>query len=431
MENTMNILVVGSGGREHVLCWKLKQSKLADKVFCAPGNAGIASEAECVNIGVEELDKLADFAAANDIGLTVVGPEVPLCLGIVDVFNRRGLKVFGPDKAAAQLEGSKSFAKDFMLRHGIPTARAVTFDKAASAIEYVKNEFAAGEKGIVIKADGLAAGKGVLVAFDAESAVEFVKGCFDGMFGNSGARVLVEECLFGEEASILALTDGKTILPLVSSQDHKRAFDNDAGPNTGGMGSYSPAPVVDDAMWAAITEQILDPFLKGIQSDKLNFKGVIFVGVMVTEKGPKVLEFNVRFGDPEVQSVMSRLDSDLVDAMLKTVDGNLAEADLEWSDDPAVCVVMASGGYPDSYEKGFEIRGLEDAEKTGAKVFHAGTAFKDGKIVNTGGRVLGVCARGKDIRSAIERAYAAVDKICWDKCFCRRDIGYRAIARLK
>ncbi len=427
----MNILVIGSGGREHVLCWKLKQSKLADKVYCAPGNAGIAAEAECVNIGVEELDKLADFAAANDIGLTVVGPEVPLCLGIVDVFNKRGLKVFGPDKVAAQLEGSKSFAKDFMLRHGIPTAKAASFDNAAGAIEYVKKEFAAGEKGIVIKADGLAAGKGVLVAFDAGSAIEFVNGCFGGMFGSSGARVLVEECLFGEEASILALTDGKTILPLVSSQDHKRAFDNDAGPNTGGMGSYSPAPVVDDAMWARIKDEVLDPFLKGIQADKLNFKGVIFVGAMITDKGPKVLEFNVRFGDPEVQSVMSRLDSDLVDAMLKTADGNLAAAKLDWSPDPAVCVVMASGGYPDSYEKGFEITGLEEAEATGAKVFHAGTALKDGKIVNTGGRVLGVCARGKDIRTAIERAYAAVDKIHWNKCFCRRDIGFRAIARLK
>ncbi len=427
----MNLLVVGSGGREHVLCWKLKQSKLADKVYCAPGNAGIAAEAECVNIGVEELDKLADFAAANDIGLTVVGPEVPLCLGIVDVFNKRGLKVFGPDKVAAQLEGSKSFAKDFMLRHGIPTAKAASFDNAAGAIEYVKKEFAAGEKGIVIKADGLAAGKGVLVAFDADSAIEFVNGCFGGMFGSSGARVLVEECLFGEEASILALTDGKTILPLVSSQDHKRAFDNDAGPNTGGMGSYSPAPVVDDAMWARIKDEVLDPFLKGIQADKLNFKGVIFVGAMITDKGPKVLEFNVRFGDPEVQSVMSRLDSDLVDAMLKTADGNLAAAKLDWSPDPAVCVVMASGGYPDSYEKGFEITGLKEAEATGAKVFHAGTALKDGKIVNTGGRVLGVCARGKDIRTAIERAYAAVDKIHWNKCFCRRDIGFRAIARLK
>ncbi len=428
----MNILVVGSGGREHVLCWKLKQSAQAEKVYCAPGNAGIAADAdaECVNIGVEELEKLADFAEKNQIGLTVVGPEVPLCAGIVDVFEKRGLKVFGPDKAAAELEGSKSFAKSFMERHGIPTARAAAFDNAAAAAAYVRQEFANGEKGIVIKADGLAAGKGVLVAFDAEDAIKFVEGCFGGMFGASGARVLVEECLFGEEASILALTDGKTILPLASSQDHKRAFDNDAGPNTGGMGSYSPAPVVDDAMMERIRVEVLNPFLKGIQSDRLNFKGVIFVGAMITDKGPKVLEFNVRFGDPEVQSVMSRLDSDLLDAMLKTVDGKLSEANLKWSADPAVCVVMASGGYPDSYEKGFEIKGLAEAAATGAKVFHAGTALKDGKIVNTGGRVLGVCARGKGIREAIDKAYAAVDKIHWEKCFCRRDIGFRAIARL-
>lgn len=427
----MNILVVGNGGREHVLCWKLKQSPMADKIYCAPGNAGIAADAECVDIGVEELDKLADFAEKNKIGLTVVGPEVPLCAGIVDVFEQRGLKVFGPDKAAAELEGSKSFAKDFMERHSIPTARSATFANAAAAADYVRKEFANGEEGIVIKADGLAAGKGVLVASNAEDAIKFIEGCFGGMFGTSGTRVLVEECLLGEEASILALTDGKTILPLVSSQDHKRAFDNDAGPNTGGMGSYSPAPVIDDTMMARIKIEVLNPFLRGIRKDCLNFKGVIFVGVMITAKGPKVLEFNVRFGDPEVQSVMSRLDSDLLDAMLKTVDGKLDEVDLKWSDDPAVCVVMASGGYPDSYEKGFEIKGLEDAAATGAKVFHAGTSLKDGKIVNTGGRVLGVCARGKDICEAIDKAYAAVDKIHWDKCFCRRDIGHRAIARLK
>lgn len=427
----MDILVVGNGGREHVLCWKLKQSKMVNKVFCAPGNAGIARDAECVDIGVDELEKLADFAIEHRIGLTVAGPEAPLCAGIVDVFEKRGLKIFGPDKTAAQLEGSKSFAKDFMQRHGIPTAKAATFDHADAAIAYIRQEFAAGEKGIVIKADGLAAGKGVLVAQDENAAAEFVKDCFGGRFGGAGAKVLIEECLVGEEASILALTDGKTIVPLASSQDHKRAFDGDTGPNTGGMGSYSPAPVVDDAVMAEVKTLILERFLQGIQDDKLNFRGIIFVGIMVTEKVPKVLEFNVRFGDPEVQSVLSRLDSDLADAMLKTVEGRLAEASLKWSSDPAVCVVMASGGYPEHYEKGHVISGLAAAESDGVKVFHAGTAFKDGAIVNAGGRVLGICARGENIKSAIERAYAAADKISWRGGFCRRDIGYRAIARLE
>ena len=427
----MDVLVVGNGGREHVLCWKLQQSALVRHVYCAPGNAGIASVAKCIDIGVDELEKLADFAVEHHIGLTVAGPEAPLCAGIVDVFEKRGLKIFGPDKIAAQLEGSKSFAKDFMLRHNIPTAKAAGFDDAESAIEYIRKEFAAGETGIVVKADGLAAGKGVLVASGAEEAIEFVYSCFAGKFGGAGARVLIEECLIGEEASILALTDGKTIVALASSQDHKRAFDGDLGPNTGGMGSYSPAPVVDDAVMAKVETEILQPFLTGIQQDKLNFKGIIFVGIMVTDKGVKVLEFNVRFGDPEVQSVLSRLDSDLADVMLKTVEGRLSEAELVWSHEPAVCVVMASGGYPGGHQKGCEISGLEAAEADGVKVFHGGTAFKNGRVVNAGGRVLGVCARGENIKSAIERAYAAADKISWDNCFCRRDIGYRAIARLK
>jgi phosphoribosylamine---glycine ligase len=425
----MKILVIGNGGREHTLCWKLAQSAQTDKIYCAPGNAGIASVAECVNIGVSELDKLADFAEKEGIGFTVVGPEAPLCDGIVDVFQKRGLKVFGPDKEAAQLEGSKDYAKQFMFNHNIPTGKAACFETVTPALEYVSKEFADGAKGIVIKADGLAAGKGVCVALEETEALDFVKSCFDGAFGGAGSKVLVEECLFGEEASILAFTDGKTIVPLVSSQDHKRAYDGDEGPNTGGMGAYSPAPVIDDAMMAQIKTEILDNFLAGIQQEKLNFHGLVFVGVMVTDAGPKVLEFNVRFGDPEVQAVMRRFEGDLLDTMIKTVDERLSEAELSWSKEPAVCIVLASGGYPVSYEKGYEIFGLDEAAAEGAIVFHAGTSEKDGKIVNTGGRVLGVTARGVNIKEAIEKAYKAVDKISWKGCFCRKDIAYRALAR--
>ena len=427
----MKVLVVGNGGREHTLCWKLAQSPQTEKVYCAPGNAGIASVAECVNIGVDKLDELADFAEKESIDFTVVGPEAPLCAGLVDVFKKRGMKVFGPDKEAAQLEGSKDYAKQFMFKYNIPTGKAATFEDAEAASEYVSKEFADGARGIVIKADGLAAGKGVCVAPDVEEALDFVKSCFDGAFGGAGSKVLVEECLFGEEASILAFTDGKTIVPLVSSQDHKRAYDCDKGPNTGGMGAYSPAPVIDDAMMSTVKTDILDNFLKGIQEENLDFHGLVFVGVMVTEKGPKVLEFNVRFGDPEVQAVMCRFEGDLLDTMIKVVDEKLDEAELVWSNDPAVCVVIASGGYPMSYEKGFEITGLDEAEADGAIVFHAGTSKKDGKIVNTGGRVLGVTARGSNIKEAIKKAYAAADKISWEDCFCRRDIGYRALAREK
>ena len=425
----MNILVVGSGGREHALCWKIRESKLVDKLFCAPGNAGISQVAECVNLGVDKLEELAEFALANNVELTVIGPEAPLCDGIVDVFSKKGLKVFGPDKYAAQLEGSKDFAKQFMLKYNIPTAKAATFTDFESAKKYIESEYANGETSIVIKADGLAAGKGVLVAESMNDAIEFTKGCFDGAFGKSGAKVLIEECLIGEEASILALCDGKNIVSLASSQDHKRIFDNDKGPNTGGMGAYSPAPVVSDEVMAQIQTEILDNFLKGVQSDKLNFRGLIFVGVMVTAKGPKVLEFNVRFGDPEVQAVMRRLDSDIVDMLLKVIDGKLAECDIKWKKEHAISVVMAAGGYPESYRKGDVISGLQDAAETGAVVFHAGTAFKDGEIVTAGGRVLGVSALGETIQEAIDNAYKAVTKITWNDVFYRKDIAQKAIRR--
>jgi len=426
----MNLLVIGSGGREHALCWKLRQSPLCEKIYCAPGNAGIASVAECVNLSVAELDKLADFAVALDIGLTVVGPEAPLCDGVVDAFRKRGLLIFGPDKYAAQLEGSKKFAKDFMLKYDIPTAKAASFTDGEAAAQYIRNEFAAGATGIVVKADGLAAGKGVLVAPDAKSAVAFAHSCFAGSFGASGNKVLIEEYLVGEEASIFAFVDGNTIRVLASSQDHKRVFDNDEGPNTGGMGAYSPAPVVTDEIQKIINRDILGNFLRGVKEEKLDYRGLIFVGVMVTAQGPKVLEFNVRFGDPEVQPIMRRFEGDLVETMLLTAQGNLEDAKFSWSKDFALSIVVAAGGYPGKYAKGLPITGLDEAEKSGCVVFHAGTAFKDGAVVSAGGRVLGVSATGPDICSAIAKAYAGAEKIRLEGAFYRHDIGAKALKHI-
>ncbi len=423
------VLVIGSGGREHALVWQLKRSPQVGKVFCAPGNAGIAADAECVNIKVDQLEKLADFAVKEKIDLTVVGPEAPLCDGVVDVFKARGLKIFGPDKIAAQLEGSKDFAKKFMVKYGIPTAASETFEDPAPACEYIDAQFDAGAKGIVVKADGLAAGKGVLVAENRDGAKDFVKECFDGAFGSAGTKVVIEEMLVGEEASVLALTDGKTIVQMVSSQDHKRIFDNDRGPNTGGMGAYSPAPVVTDEVKDLIETQVLQPFLKGINEEKLNFRGVIFCGIMVCDNKPKVLEFNVRFGDPEIQPVMRRFIGDWYDVLEKTVDGKLADAKLEWSKEAAISVVIASGGYPGKYEKGKEITGLDRAAETGAVVFHCGTAKKGDKIVTDGGRVLGVSAVGKSIFHAKMAAYYGVRQISFDDMFYRNDISDKALKR--
>ena len=420
----MNILVIGSGGREHAIVWKLAQSDDVEKIYCAPGNAGISKNAQCVNIKVDELDKLADFAEENNIDLTVVGPEVPLCEGLTDVFLERSLKVFGPAKIPAQLEGSKSFSKNFMNKYGIPTADSATFTDKDAANEYIHNNIS--ENGIVVKADGLAAGKGVIVAASLQEALDAIELCFSGSFGSAGATVLIEELLIGEEASILALTDGNTIIPLASSQDHKRAYDDDKGPNTGGMGAYSPAPIVTNELFKEISKFVLEPFLKGIKIEKMNYKGIIYAGIMVTEQGPKVLEFNVRFGDPETQAVLIRLKSDLSEVMMKTAEGKLNEVNLKWTDEPAVCVVMASGGYPNSYEKGYEISGLEEAEKSGAVVFHAGTGFNNDKIINTGGRVLGVTALGNDLGNAVSKAYKAVECITWKDAWCRKDIAQKA-----
>lgn len=416
----MNILLIGSGGREHALAWKLRQSPLADTIFCAPGNPGMKG-VTCIDAKSNE--ELVQFALKNNVELTMVGPEAPLCDGIVDLFRQKGLRIVGPDKYAAQLEGSKSFAKDFMKRHGLPTAKAEYFENAKDALSYVRKVGAP----VVIKADGLAAGKGVTVALKLDDAIDAVNDCFDGLFGKAGARVLIEECLFGEEASIIAFCDGNTIVPLASSQDHKRALDGDKGPNTGGMGAYSPAPVVTDDLWKIIYDQVLNPFLKGVQQDKLNFRGVIYAGLMITDKGPKVLEFNVRFGDPETQAILARLDSDLVQALCALADGKLAEADLKWSDRPAVCVVITSKGYPGSYEKGKLITGLDDAEATGAVVFHAGTKSVNGNIVTAGGRVLGVTSLGDSIKDAVDKAYKAVEKISFDGATFRTDIAHRAL----
>ena len=423
----MRILLLGSGGREHALVWQLKQSPQVSQVFCAPGNAGIAADAQCVDIKVNELDKLVAFAKENAIDFTVVGPEAPLCDGVVDKFMEAGLAIFGPDKEAAQLEGSKDYAKKFMNKYGIPTAASGTFENADEACAYIDQQYAAGAKGIVVKADGLAAGKGVLVAENKENAKDFVKECFNGAFGAAGTRVVIEERLLGEEASILALTDGKTIVRLVSSQDHKRIYDRDKGPNTGGMGAYSPAPVVTDAVAKRIDDEILTPFLNGINAEKLNFKGVIFCGLMIYKGVPKVLEFNVRFGDPEIQPVLRRFQGDWYDVLYKTATGNLDKAEIKWSDDAAVSVVIASGGYPGDYEKGKVITGLEEAAQSGAVVFHCGTKAVDGNVVTDGGRVLGVSATGKNIRSAIYAAYYGVRYIKFENMFFRRDIGYKAL----
>jgi phosphoribosylamine--glycine ligase len=417
----MNVLVIGGGGREHALVWKLSQSPLVETVYCAPGNPGM--------VGVEavastDIETLCAFATDHRVGLTMVGPEAPLCAGIVDAFRSRGLRIFGPDRQAAQLEGSKAYAKAFMEKYGLPTAACGVFHEAQPALDYVRAQGAP----IVVKADGLAAGKGVVVAMTLAEAEAAIRACFDGAFGDAGKTVLVEECLIGEEASILALTDGKTFAPLASSQDHKRIGDGDTGPNTGGMGAYSPAPVVTEALWETIRRDILAPFVEGCRREGLDYRGVIYAGIMVTAQGPKLLEFNVRFGDPETQAVLMRLDSDLAEALVATADGQLDQVQLRWSPEPAVCVVMAAGGYPGAYAKGMEITGLDAAAASGAVVFHAGTARNAaGRIVTHGGRVLGVTARATSLRAAVDKAYQAVGCIHWDGAYCRHDIAHRAL----
>jgi len=421
----MRILVVGGGGREHSLCWAIAASPLCDQLYCAPGNAGIAREATCVPIGAEDVEALVAFARDHAIDFVVVGPEAPLVLGLADRLTEAGIKVFGPSAAAAELEGSKGFMKDLCAKYGIPTAAYARFTDAAAAKAYLRAQGAP----IVVKADGLAAGKGVTVAAnlaEAEAAVDAA--LLDGAFGQAGAEVVIEECLVGEEASVFALVDGTTALPLASAQDHKRAGDGDTGPNTGGMGAYSPAPIVTDALAQRAMKEILEPTVHAMREEGRPYRGVLYGGLMITDAGPKLLEYNVRFGDPECQVLMARLKSDILPALIATSDGVLESFDLRWHDDAALVVVLAAKGYPGAYEKGSVIRGIEAAEEDDAvAVFHAGTASgADGAILASGGRVLGVTARGATVCEAQRRAYAAVDRIDWPEGFCRRDIGWRA-----
>ncbi len=423
----MRILVVGGGGREHALCWALAASPLCDRLFCAPGNAGIAREADCVPIGAEDIEGLVAFARDQAIDYVVVGPEAPLVAGLADRLSAAGITAFGPSAQAAALEGSKGFTKDLCAKYGIPTAAYGRFTDAKAAKAYLREQSVP----IVVKADGLAAGKGVTVAHslaEAEAAVDAA--LLDQTFGAAGAELVIEECLQGEEASFFALVDGETALPLASAQDHKQVGDGDTGPNTGGMGAYSPAPIMTAEMERRVLDEIIQPTVLAMREEARPYKGVLYAGLMITADGPQLLEYNVRFGDPECQVLMARLKSDLLPALVATTDGMLGAFDLRWHDEAALVVVMAAKGYPGSYEKGSEIRSLSEAEQDEqVVVFHAGTKAGDGgALLANGGRVLGVTARGATVAEAQARAYAAVDRIDWPEGFCRGDIGWRAVA---
>jgi len=429
----MNVLVIGSGGREHALAWKAAQSAGVDKVFVAPGNAGTATEAklENINIGVgsENFSAMADFAEANNVSLTIVGPENPLVDGVVDYFAGRGLRAFGPSKGAAQLEGSKAFTKDFLARHNIPSAAYENFTEVEPALAYLEKMGAP----IVVKADGLAAGKGVIVAETLEQAQDAVRDMLSGnAFGEAGCRVVIEEFLEGEEASFIVMVDGKNVLPMATSQDHKRVGDGDTGPNTGGMGAYSPAPVVDQEMHDRVMEQVIIPTVEGMIKEGNDYTGFLYAGLMINAQGqPKVIEYNCRFGDPETQPILIRLQSDLVELCNAALDKRLDQVEAKWDPRPAMGVVLAAGGYPANYNKGDVISGLpsDNGGAVDSKVFHAGTALKDGDVVTNGGRVLCATAMGKTVTEAQAEAYKLAKQISWDGVFYRNDIGYRAIAR--
>jgi phosphoribosylamine--glycine ligase len=425
----MKLLVIGGGGREHTLAWKLAQSPEAEKIYAIPGNPGMGSVAECVtDISIADNEAMVAFAKEKHIDLAVVGPEVPLTNGIVDALQQAGIKAFGPTRLAAEIEGSKAFSKGLMKKYGIPTAKYEVFTEIDKARAYIKQEGAP----IVIKADGLAAGKGVIVAMTEPEALAAVDEIMaDKAFGAAGSRVVIEEYMDGEEVSILAFTDGRTIKPMISSQDHKCAFDGDKGPNTGGMGTYAPAPVATADIVAEAQKTILDPVIAAMAKEGRPYKGCLYAGLMIVDGQPKVVEFNARFGDPETQVVLPLLESDLVDVMLACVDGSLDKLEVKWSHAAAVCVVMASGGYPKTYKKGYEIKGLDDAAAVGDLVFQAGTALQDGKVVTNGGRVLGVVAKAPDISKAVAKAYAGVDKIHFQDAFYRHDIAHRALERIK
>ena len=424
----MKVLVVGGGGREHALVWKIAQSPRVSQLYCAPGNAGIAEQATIVPIKANDLDGLLSFALKEGIDLTVVGPEEPLTKGMVDLFESKNLMIFGASRKAAEIEGSKAFAKEMMKKYRIPTASYEIFDDQKEAVRYLRKQGAP----VVVKADGLAAGKGVLICKTVEEAVQSVeKIMVEKIFGEAGRRVVIEEYLVGEEASYIAFTDGKTILPLASSQDHKAIFDGDEGPNTGGMGAYSPAPVVTDQVHERIIERVLRPIIQGMGEEGRPYKGVLYAGLMISDGHPKTLEFNARFGDPETQPVLMRMKGDIVPILEACMKGNLSQYRIEWNPQAAVCVVMASKGYPGDYEKGRPIEGLEEVKTIkDVFIFHAGTAAKDGRTVTNGGRVLGVTGLGEDIPRAIEKTYQAVKKISWEGVYYRKDIGQKALCWL-
>jgi phosphoribosylamine--glycine ligase len=422
----MKILVLGSGGREHALAWKIAASPLVTKLWCAPGNAGIAQDAECVALDISDHPAVIAFCKTNKVDFVVVGPDAAIAAGVVDDLNAAGFKAFGPTRAAGQLESSKNFTKQLCRDNNLPTAAYEHFKDAESAKAYIRKQGAP----IVVKADGLAAGKGVVVAMTLDDALAAVDMMFGGGFGDAGAEVVVEEFMEGEEASFFALCDGEHALPLATAQDHKRAFDGDKGPNTGGMGAYSPAPVMTDAMCQRVMDEMITPTLRAMKAKGMPYKGVLYAGVMITKDGPKLVEYNARFGDPECQVLMLRMMSDVVPALLASADGQLKNFSLRWYDDVAITVIMATKGYPGDYGKGSVIEGLEDAATIdGVQIFHAGTKASDGKVTANGGRVLNVCALGKTVSEARERAYQAVSKIKWPEGFYRSDIGWRAVER--
>ena len=418
----MRVLILGSGGREHALAWKIAQSPKVNKIYCAPGNAGTASVAENIDISPDNIQALLNFALIKGIGLTVVGPEQPLVKGIADSFEESGLRLFGPSQRAAEIEGSKVFCKDLMKKYGIPTARYESFNSLDQVKLFTKED-----EPVVVKASGLASGKGVVLCRNGKEARSAIQSIMQGkVFGNAGDQVVIEEFLTGQEVSLLAFTDGKTILPLESAQDHKAAFDDDKGPNTGGMGAYSPAPIFTDELKKKVVDEIMIPTVRAMAKEGRYYRGILYAGLMLTESGPKVLEFNARFGDPETQPIMMRIKNDIVPIFEACIDGTLATQTLQWKPESTVCVVMAAKGYPGSYEKGNEITGLNLNENQQAMVFHAGTKLDNGKVLTNGGRVLGVTALGLNIKQAIKNAYSVVDKIKWDGIHFRKDIGSKA-----
>ena len=422
----MKVLIIGNGGREDALAWKLGQSPRISQLYCAPGNGGISDHAECLPADVKNVDALVALANQLKPDLTVIGPEVPLMLGVVDEFNRRGWRVFGPTQAAAQLESSKSFAKEFMQRHHIPTAHYAICD----SLDEVHDAFPHFHLPLVVKADGLAAGKGVVICATKEEVIGVASEMLSGkLLGEAGARVVLEECLRGEEISFLVISDGERVAPLAAAQDHKRVGDGDTGPNTGGMGAYSTSTLLDEQMQSWLLQHVARPVVAGMKAEGAEYKGILYCGLMMTARGPMVLEFNCRFGDPETQPILMRMESDLLDALEASIEGRITEDGFQWSTDASACVVMASGGYPGTYEAGKKITGLEDAEKLeGVTVFHAGTSKRDGAYYTSGGRVLGITARGADLQSALDRAYGAVAKIQFEGAHYRKDIGQRALS---